>query len=171
MKQFLSVLALLTTLQGFSQSQNQYEVTGEGRHKILKGILTRDLIAQDTAFKWYQQNQAGYTPQADALNAVKTKATQVQYLVFGGTWCGDTKYILPKFFLLLDAAGVQQTHVTLIGVDRHKKTFSNLTDALNIQYVPTIIVLKDGKEVGRVVEYGKTGQWDKELGEIVNTIK
>jgi len=34
--------------------------------------------------------------------------------------------------------------------------------------VPTIIVLKDGKEIGRVVEYGKTGMFDKELGEIIS---
>ncbi|MBK7347662.1 MAG: hypothetical protein IPI98_12365 [Chitinophagaceae bacterium] len=39
----------------------------------------------------------------------------------------------------------------------------NLTAAFNIINVPTIIVMKEGKEVGRVVEYGKTGQWDKEL--------
>jgi hypothetical protein len=28
-------------------------------------------------------------------------------------------------------------------------------------------VLKQGKEIGRVVEYGKTGMFDRELGEIV----
>jgi hypothetical protein len=28
-------------------------------------------------------------------------------------------------------------------------------------------VLKNGLELGRVVEYGKKGMWDKELGEIV----
>jgi hypothetical protein len=35
--------------------------------------------------------------------------------------------------------------------------------------VPTIIVLKQGKELGRVVEYGKYGVFDKELGEIIST--
>jgi hypothetical protein len=30
-------------------------------------------------------------------------------------------------------------------------------------------VLKDGKEVGRVLEYGKNGQWEKEIGDIVST--
>jgi hypothetical protein len=33
--------------------------------------------------------------------------------------------------------------------------------------VPTIIVMKSGKEIGRVVEYGKSGEWDKELLELI----
>ena len=28
--------------------------------------------------------------------------------------------------------------------------------------------MKDGIEKGRVVEYGKTGNWDKELADILN---
>jgi hypothetical protein len=28
-------------------------------------------------------------------------------------------------------------------------------------------VMKDNKEIGRVVEYGKTGKWDVELAEIL----
>jgi hypothetical protein len=37
--------------------------------------------------------------------------------------------------------------------------------------VPTFIVLKNGKEIGRVVEYGKFGMPDKEIGEIVSKAK
>jgi len=36
--------------------------------------------------------------------------------------------------------------------------------------VPTFIIVKNGREVGRVVEYGKTGNIEKELGEIVMTL-
>jgi thiol-disulfide isomerase/thioredoxin len=87
-----------------------------------------------------------------------------------GTWCSDSRFIVPKFYSLLDAAGFPQNRVTLIGVDRSKKTISHLAEALNIENVPTIIVMNDGKEVGRVVEYGKTGAFDKELGDILATI-
>ena len=169
MKSVLSILLLVITMSTYAQTQ--YEVSGEGDHKILKGIINRDLLAKDSAFKWYQQNQTGYSPAAPVIAGVKSKANQVQYIVFGGTWCGDTRYILPKFFHLLDAAGVNQESVTLIGVDHSKKTIGHLTEALNITNVPTIIVLKDGKEAGRVVEYGKTGQWDKELSDIISGVK
>jgi hypothetical protein len=59
----------------------------------------------------------------------------------------------------------------LIGVDRPKTTLYDLHKAFNVTKAPTFIVMKDGKEVGRVEEYGKLGQIDKELGEIVASIK
>jgi thiol-disulfide isomerase/thioredoxin len=87
-----------------------------------------------------------------------------------GTWCEDSQDIIPKFYSLTDAAGFSQDRITLIGVDRKKTTLSHLTEALGIINVPTIIVLKNGKEKGRIVEYGKYGMVDRELGEIVNSI-
>jgi len=36
-----------------------------------------------------------------------------------------------------------------------------------IGFIIFSIVMKDGKEVGRVVEYGKTGKWDVELAELL----
>lgn len=160
----LTGMMLLSLL---SKAQTQYEVSGAGEDKILKGLISRDLIANDTSFKWYKPNQAGYKPSAEIINALKAKATAIQLIVFGGTWCGDTKYILPKLFTLTDAANFSQENVTLIGVDRNKKTISHLAEALGVTNVPTIIVMKNGKELGRVVEYGKTGAWDKELGDIL----
>ena len=53
-------------------------------------------------------------------------------------------------------------------VNRDKKALGHIAEAFGIINVPTIIVMKDGKELGRVVEYGKTGKWDNELAEIVN---
>lgn len=166
MKSILSVLLVVITMNGFAQAQ--YEVSGTGGRKILKGIINRDLLAKDTAFKWFQKQQEGYTPGAEIVSGIKAKAGEVQYLVFGGTWCGDTRFLLPKFYSLLAAAGVTDEQVTLVGVDYSKKTIGNLSDAFNIQRVPTFIVLKDGKEIGRVVEYGASGHWDKELHDIVS---
>ena len=98
---------------------------------------------------------------------MKAQKDSVHYMVFGGTWCSDTQNILPKFFALTDAAGIAPAHITLIGVDRSKKTIHHLTEAFNVTRVPTIIVMKNGIETGRVVEHGKYGMFDKELGEVL----
>ena len=135
--------------------------------KILKGFMTKKDLAGDTAFAWFAENQKGYAPYAAALESLKTNKDSLQFLVFGGTWCHDTQFILPKFFSLSDAAGVSQNQITLLGVDRSKKTIQHLSETFNILNVPTIIVYKNGKEYGRVVEYGKQGLFDKDLAEIL----
>ena len=74
-----------------------------------------------------------------------------------------------NFFSLLDAATFTKDRISLLGTDRNKKTLGYLSESLNVHSVPTLIVMKDGKELGRIVEYGKYGMWDKELGEVINS--
>jgi thiol-disulfide isomerase/thioredoxin len=135
--------------------------------KILKGIISKSLINHDTSFNWYQPSYDNYFPDSGIVNALKRTKDSVQFVLFGGTWCEDTQFILPKFFKLQDSSGVSDDQVTFFGVDRKKKTLGNIADAFNITNVPTIIVMKDGKELGRVVEYGVSGQWDKDLEAIL----
>ena len=89
-------------------------------------------------------------------------------IAFCGTWCEDTQSIMPKFFKLQEMSGVPDNNITLFGVNRMKISLGHIAEALGVINVPTIIVMKDGKELGRVVEYGKTGKWDKELADIIN---
>jgi thiol-disulfide isomerase/thioredoxin len=145
----------------------QTEVTNEGGTKILKGFITKQDLAGDVAFPWFAEGAKGYTPEKGALASFTTAKDSIHILAFGGTWCGDTKAPFPKFFALTDAAGIADSHLTILGVDRSKKTVHHLAETFNITRVPTFIVLKNGQEVGRVVEYGTYGMFDKELGEIV----
>lgn len=138
--------------------------------KTFKGIISRELLQNDTSFKWYAENLKGYTPNTSAVEGLKKNADSVQLIVFMGTWCEDSHNIIPKFYALTDAAGFSNDKVSLIGVDRSKKTLSHLTEALNIKNVPTIIVMKNGKEEGRVVEFGKYGLFDMELAEILKSL-
>ena len=135
---------------------------------ILNGIVTKSDIATNAAFSnWYAGNQNSYKPDTSITNAMANTKDKVQYVVFGGTWCEDTQFILPKFFKLQEQSTFPDAAISFFAVDRNKKTIGGIADAFKIINVPTIIVMKDGKEIGRVVEYGKTGQWDKELMELL----
>lgn len=145
------------------------EVTKDASgNKVIKGFMTQQQLATDSSFQWFTNNQKGYTPYASAVDAFKNAKDSIHILAFCGTWCDDSKYILPKFFALAQAAGFPEERITLLGVDRNKKTVNHLSEAFNVTLVPTFIVLKNGKEIGRIVEYGKYGMVDKELGEIVS---
>ena len=114
--------------------------------------------------------KVGYKPDTSTVNAFERNKGKVQFIVFGGTWCEDTQNILPKFFALQEKSGVPDNTISFFGVNREKKTLASIAEAFNIKNVPTIIIMKDGIEKGRVVEYGKTGKWDKELAQILNTL-
>lgn len=162
---------LLVFITYFLTAQAQYEVTiepGNSGVKILTGMINRDLLQNDTSFKWYSSNQQSYNPDTAIIHSLaKIKTAKLQLIIFGGTWCEDTQFILPKFFKLQEISGIPDENITLFGVNRKKVSLGHIAEALGIINVPTIIVLKDGKELGRVVEYGKTGKWDKELAEII----
>jgi len=166
MRKMLFSLVAVIVIHVSVFAQSQYEVLKDNDGgKILKGIISRDLLTKDTSFKWYAQNLKAYTGGTDAAIFGKHKDS-IQLVIFLGTWCEDSQVIIPKLFPFFDAAGFSNDRVTLIGVDRNKKSISHITDAFNVINVPTIIVMKDGKELGRVVEYGKYGAVEKELAEI-----
>jgi thiol-disulfide isomerase/thioredoxin len=170
MKNLIIVACLLLVFSACSstkQASGNYEIVPDQNAKILKGTITRSLIQNDTAFKWFNENMRYGAADASAVEAFRTNANNFSMIVFGGTWCHDTQNLLPVFYRLVDKSGYPESKITLIGVDRAKTAPKNLHKKYEITNVPTFIVLRNGKEIGRVVEYGKYGQIDKELGEIV----
>ena len=166
---FLSVIAVAFIVLQL-QAQAQYEISRDTKHpeiKVLRGIINKYLVQNDTAFNWYSYNQSIYGPDTATLNVFERTKGKMQFVLFGGTWCEDTQFILPRFFKLQEMSGVADSMITFFGVNREKKSLGNIAEAFGITNVPTIIVMKDGKELGRVIEYGKTGKWDKELAEII----
>lgn len=148
----------------------KYDTIQNGDEKILKGVINRSIIESDTSFKWFKENMKWGQADAAAIEAFKKNKDKFTMIVFGGTWCHDTQNLLPVFYRLVDKSGYPDKNITLIGVDRKKQTLYNLQTKYNIKNVPTFIVMHDGKEVGRVVEYGKEGAIDKELGQMVASI-
>jgi thiol-disulfide isomerase/thioredoxin len=179
MKQLFYGMLLTVVLAGCAtQKVGGYKVkysvvpdTKPGAHaKILKGIINKATLDQDTAFAWFRDNMKYGTADAAAVNAFAAKKDLFTMVVFGGTWCEDTQNLLPVFYRLVEKSGYPESNITLVAVDRQKTSTHNLHTQYKITNVPTFIVLKDGKEVGRVVEYGSQGAIDKELGEIVSKL-
>jgi len=168
-KIILSVLLFATAEIVLAQSP--YVSAPDPQHPntyLLNGIITKYALINDATFNWYNSSAATYNPSVEYKTAMANAAkNNIKFIVFGGTWCEDSHFILPKFFKLQEQGGFPDANITFFAVDRNKKTVGGITDALDITNVPTIMVMKNGKELGRVVEYGKTGQWDKELVELL----
>ena len=149
-----------------SAAQNAVTYIADPEHpgeRMLLGAASKQAIISDSSFSWYARNQKGYDPSAEIVDAVSRIPDSVSFIVFAGTWCDDSQFILPRFFRLLELAGVDDSRIRFCAVDRNKKTPDGSADDFHIERVPTIIAVFANKEIGRVVEYGITGHWDEEL--------
>ncbi len=92
----------------------------------------------------------------DVVQLLREADSGLDILVFLGTWCPDSKREVPRFLKIVDLAGIPATRVRLYGLDRSKKSTDGLTDQYSISRVPTFIFLRQGSEVGRIVEIPQT---------------
>lgn len=146
-------------------------VPDSAEKKYLLGFLTKEQITKDTAFDWYAKNLKYFKPKKEHIEIIKEKAYDFQILLFTGTWCHDSQQVLPKYFSLLEAAEFPDHRMVIVAVDRQKIAPGNLHRPFNVINIPTLIVLKNGVEVGRIVEYGETGMVDAELAALIKKIQ
>ena len=145
MKRILLVMLMLISLHNVFGQSPYISLKDEGHPEqhILNGIITKYALQNDTTYKWYTSSQKTYNPADAMVNAIGAAKNKMQFVIFGGTWCEDTQFILPKFFKLQEQAGFPDAGVSLFAVDRAKKTIGGITDAFKVANVPTIIVMKD----------------------------
>ena len=169
MKLYLITLITIQSFMAFAQNTTLYTTTLDTDNKtvIFNGIVNYQTLVKDSTCNWLTKDATNFKANEKAIATINA-ATNIHYVVFGGTWCGDTKAQLPKFFATMQQANISQTKITMLGVDRTKNTIGNLAKAFCVTNVPTFIILKAGTEIGRIIEYGTTnGKVDEEIAAII----
>ena len=137
---------------------NQQVTSHEGEIMLLGAINRQGL--QSPPFKgWYDPTYQEYTVRLSALGGVSQALRDVEIVVFMGTWCSDSQLEVPQFYKILDALKFPESKLSMYAVDNHpdrnKTTPGGESKTYAIEYVPTFIFLRKGKEIGRIVEYPK----------------
>lgn len=145
MKKIFILATLLFSVLTVSAQKKSKEV-------FLMGKIETSDLQTGTFNDWYQPNYQNYTPDAKVVEQIKSKINQYTITIFMGTWCEDSQHSIPAFFKILDQVGMDKSKVTLIAVDRDKKTKEGFENKINIFKVPTILVFRDGEEVNRIIE-------------------
>jgi thiol-disulfide isomerase/thioredoxin len=122
--------------------------------KMLVGKTTQGALFRD--YPVFMNNYRSYTPRKDAVDKLAALRDPHDILVFFGTWCQDSVSEIPKILRILDAADNRNLKPVLYGVGRDNKEGIGMSERFGIQRVPTTIVLRDGVELGRIVEYPQT---------------
>jgi len=124
-----------------------------GPERMIVGKTSQGNLFRDYPAFWNRYRD--YTPRKDVVEKITGVQGSFDILLFFGTWCKDSVSEVPKILRVLDAADNKNLKLTLYGVDRAKKEGLGMSEKFNIQRVPTTIVLRDGAELGRIVEYPK----------------
>jgi len=104
--------------------------------------------------EWYTKNSEAYKSELSKTDGELLADTKVK--VFLGTWCGDTKFLVPKFIKTWQQMGLSEDDLELIALHRegnnYKQGPNEETIGYNIHKVPTMVFEKNGEEIGRIVE-------------------
>ena len=116
------------------------------------GVTTRAEI--ESELPAWREAIAIATIDTDAAERLAHVAAGAEVDVFLGTWCGDSRREVARLFRALerpDGSPPLPFVVRFIGVDRAKAA-PGLTEGADLRYVPTIIVRREGVEIGRIIE-------------------
>lgn len=125
----------------------------ETEDPILLGIQKRNTLETTPYNTWFTEAYKEHTLDTVTINNIKEDLASTDITVFMGTWCEDSQRETPAFYKILDLAGIDASKVKLITVSEDKDTPEGLEEGQNITNVPTIILSKEGSELGRIVEY------------------
>jgi thiol-disulfide isomerase/thioredoxin len=118
---------------------------------VLLGDVTREQIEEAVPEWVLAESESAPDPEAAHALAVVERGADVT--IFLGTWCGDSRREVPRLWKALDLAGpALPFEIHYIGVDHDKKEPAGRESKDDVRYVPTLIVRRNGQEVGRIVE-------------------
>ncbi len=116
---------------------------------LLEGPLTSKEILTELAP--YKKAFLDYQPDKFALASIKN-LDNVEIYVFFGSWCSDSQEYVPRFVKILKTLSFPEERTYYIAVNREKQDPEGLATEKMIEKVPTFIVIRDGLEIGRIVE-------------------
>ncbi|MFY9611039.1 MAG: thioredoxin family protein [Blastocatellia bacterium] len=109
-----------------------------------------------------------YRANSKAVAEIKASHMTTAVTVVLGTWCPDSKNYVPRLIRALRDAGNDKIQVKLVGVDNQFHKPVAIVQPRRITNVPTVIIERDGHEIGRIVETPASKTIEEDLAAILN---
>lgn len=133
-----------------------YEVKDNNGNVILLGKSTRERLAQPPFDTWFTKNYNAYVVDSNTADQLKPLLKNKRFLIFMGTWCGDSRREVPRMYKIFDYCGVTASQVQLITMNNndtaYKQSPGHEEKGLNIHRVPDLLVFDHDHEQGRIIE-------------------
>ncbi len=147
----LSILLLLLPFSLRAQSNFVRDVDAATGDSIVRGSCTFPELRADPSSEWLRAG-TDYKPDRQALKYLKSHLSDYNVVVLFGSWCGDTREQLPRFYRILEKTKMPLTQVSLVGFDRDKRGRDMEHRIYKVERLPTFIIYRGHKEIGRIVE-------------------
>lgn len=133
------VVALLAMLPAFAWA-GKYHVGEIGPDAILENQMFAKFLGDIT-----------FEPQViEQLNAMPDN---ISIKVFFGQWCHDSQRELPRIIELSSQLDAEKFNFWYYALNTQKSDPKGLAKAHKIRRTPTMIIYRDGEEVGRILEF------------------
>lgn len=127
----------------------------------LTGTVNRSHLEQPT-YPWMEKglgkSRAKFKKRPITLRQIGRALPGTEIEVYFGSWCSDSHDHVPPFLALLDEVKtlteVEPASVKLIALDR-KKSHPEYRNERKIEKLPTFVFLRNGAEIGRIIETPK----------------
>ncbi len=148
-------LIILFGLKVTAQNINNTVVDPNSRVKMLVGYCDKKGLEKGNFGVTFKNEYGNYKPDKEYIKKLAPELKNVTITIVLATWCSDSKREVPRFYKVLNDVGYNENQISIIAVDRNKEAEGIDTEELNIQKVPTFIIYKNNKEIGRIVETPK----------------
>ena len=157
MKTSIIVIALsLISLTGMTQKMNQTKVDDRIERSILFGRVTLDGLNDTLCADWFKPEFKAYEIDEEILSELMgTDLSGLKMTLVLGTWCHDSHQQVPRMIKLLQAMKFPMSDLDLYAMDTNKQAPGIDIKAIDVSLVPTLIVYKGQKELGRIIETPK----------------
>lgn len=144
----LPLLFVSLSFPKLAQAQNSFQ----NRYTMMTGSINPDSLVSKNRVLREKKVFHKKRINSDDVELVKLVDKPTRIMVFLGTWCPDSQRNVPPFMNLIESAANTNIEVEYIGVDLRKVDPDGLVNTYGVTRVPTFIVMRDGQEVGRLVE-------------------
>lgn len=97
-----------------------------------------------------------YQPDMALIAGLRERVRELNAEVYFAFWCGDSRNHVPVFLKIIDVLDVPGLTVDFYEVERKASPEQKYYAAeKEVERVPTFIVYRDGREIGRIVENPK----------------
>ncbi|MCF6365388.1 MAG: thioredoxin family protein [Bacteroidales bacterium] len=149
----LTVL-LFIILSSCSIKKNKIIYNERTKKDILIGECNKEGLNQNPFSEWFTMGYSEYEPETSVINKLKTidDLNKIKILIVMGTWCGDSRRELPRFYKIIDMINFPYSDISIIAVDTNRSSGDKKLQNIEFGRIPTFIFYKEDKEVGRIVE-------------------